>query len=247
LYKKVKDLVNRPFEEKLEESHKLIICKLKEGLPCISCSFGKDSMAVLHLVRLYNPKVPVVFNNTNIQWPETYEFRDQIKKEWNLKVFETRPIKTFWNIGKEYGLPDGSKWKRRKGKDNSMDRCCWYLKHLPMRRFMKSFGFNYAFSGVTAVESRQRMLTACQYGSSYFAKRDGYFKVNPIAYWTQEEVWRFTKEENIPINPAYKNHGLTRLGCMFCTAYKDWREILEKNNPKMIPILEKFMTVGGNL
>jgi len=243
LYKKVKDLVERPFEEKLEESQKLVACKLQEGLPCVACSFGKDSIVTLHLVRQYHPKVPVIFNNTRIQWPETYKFKEHMKKQWNLKVIETQPIKTFWEVGKEYGLPDGSKWKKQKGKDNSMDKCCWYLKHLPMRRLMKSYGFSHAFSGVSAVESRQRMLTACQYGSSYYAKRDGYTKIHPLAYWTQDEVWQYIKDENLPINPAYEKHDLIRLGCMFCTAYKNWREVMERVNPRMIEVLEKFMTV----
>ena len=39
--------------------------------------------------------------------------------------------------------------------------------------------------------------------------------LNPIVYWTDEDVWQFTRQEKIPYCCLY-DEGKTRLGCIGC-------------------------------
>jgi len=39
--------------------------------------------------------------------------------------------------------------------------------------------------------------------------------VNPIVYWTDEDVWNYIKEEKIEVNPLYQM-GYERVGCVGC-------------------------------
>jgi len=79
----------------------------------VSCSFGSCSVVVLHMTLQLKPDVKVVFNNTGVEYPETYAYRDLLKKEWKLNLIETKPIKSFWQCIKEYGFP---LYRGKKGK-----------------------------------------------------------------------------------------------------------------------------------
>ena len=124
LMEPAKSQVLKPFDEKLKRARDLvrIFCNLFPKHSAVSCSFGKDSTVVLKLVRDLNPQIPVIFNNTGVQFKETYDFKDKLVDEWNLNLLETKPIKTFWEVADQYGLPDGKK---------KSDRCCDYLKEIP--------------------------------------------------------------------------------------------------------------------
>ena len=41
-------------------------------------------------------------------------------------------------------------------------------------------------------------------------------KVNPLATWTREQVWKYVLDNGIPYNPLY-DKGYTSIGCEPCT------------------------------
>ncbi len=229
--------VEKPFEEKLAKAQMLLKMwgKVAPVKPFVSCSFGKDSTVVLYLALQVNPNIPVVFNNTGVEWKETLEFRDYLRAEWHFNLIETKPKTSFWEVME--------KTKRKHlhqddGKKHS-NLCCTALKHGPLHRVVKEYGFTHSFTGITAVESRHRMFTACERGMEYFSKKDGFTKIHPILYWTEEEVWRFTKENNIPVNPTYAKYKLKRIGCVPCTSWKNWRKQLARTNPAMYRLIQE--------
>jgi len=59
----------------------------------VSCSFGKDSMVVLHMALQVDPNIKVVFFNTGVEFPETIRLKNRLKDEWNLNLYETTPYK----------------------------------------------------------------------------------------------------------------------------------------------------------
>ena len=221
--------VGKPFQEKLTRARQFIKLYAHRNA-CVSCSFGKDSTVVLYLVRDLNPQIPVIFNNTGVEYPETLAFKEQLKQSWNLNLIETKPIKSFWEVAEEYGLPDGRK---------KSDRCCDYLKELPFRRAVKQYGFGFSFTGITVLESRLRMFVACERGQEYYSRKDGITKIHPILYWTPDEVWQFIRRVRIPVNPAYQKYKIDRIGCVPCTSHKEWREQLAKVNPKMYQFIQE--------
>ena len=54
----------------------------------VACSFGKDSMVVLHLALRVDPKIKVFTVMTPFKFKETFEFKDRIVKEWKLNIKE---------------------------------------------------------------------------------------------------------------------------------------------------------------
>jgi len=204
----------------------------------VACSFGKDSMAVLNLVRLKHPEIKVVFCNSGVEFPDTIAFKNRIVKELGLNYYEAKNRdETFWSIQKKYGWPP----LRFDGKHGAREiKCCYYLKERPAMEAYKSLGIELAFTGITAAESRNRFMLQRRCGEYYFAKTQGLWKCHPIMSWTPEDVWQYINENNVPINPFYKKFPNQRIGCMPCTGHIGWEKKMALAFPKMYRHIQKM-------
>jgi len=195
----------------------------------VSCSFGRDSVAVLHSALQINPNVKVVFNNTGVEYKETLEYKEMLKRLWNINLIETKPVHSFWWCVRHYGLPVGRKAKGSSGKP----KCCWYCKDLPFLNVCRELGIKANITGIKASDSRARMFTIAQRGQYYFRKtRGALWQFHPLAFWITSDVAEYIKRNNIPLNPLYEK-GFTGTGCATCTAYGDWEFYLSKEKPKL--------------
>lgn len=218
----------------------------------VACSFGKDSMTVLHMALKYKPDIKVIFNNTGVEFPETIEYKEKIKKLWNLNLIETTPYKnmTFWKCADKYGLPNT---RDNRHKIHS-PRCCYYCKERPAIDAYREHKIIAVLTGLTKAESRNRafLITGMDNGlkekdgigycgQRYFAKSIGVWRIHPIAYWTEEEVFAYLKKNNIPLNPVYTKWEGTynRCGCLPCTAYFSWEGKLSKSHPTLYKNLKE--------
>lgn len=208
----------------------------------VACSFGKDSIVVLELVRQVCPDILVEFTNTGVEFPETIKFKKQVVKDWNLNFLEVRSEDwTFWTLIDKYGWPP----LRFDGKHGSRDiKCCYYLKEVPAFKALKERGVELVFTGITAHESRNRMMLERRCGDYYFAKTQGLWKCHPIMSWTQDEVWQYIRENKIPHNPFYDRFPKQRVGCLPCTGHIGWEEKMAAAFPKMYRKVQKMRGQG---
>ena len=94
-------------EDKIRFSQKRIeqwVNKFGENGTYISFSGGKDSTALLHLVRSVFPNVPAVFVDTGLEYPEIKKF---VKTFDNVEII--RPKMMFNQVLNKYGFPIISK------------------------------------------------------------------------------------------------------------------------------------------
>jgi phosphoadenosine phosphosulfate reductase len=230
-YAEYKKLKGFPLENKIMRAKQLIAFEIKSSKnPMVCCSWGKDSIVLLHLVRSICKKVLVLFHNTGVEYPETYEYRDEILKKWHIQNYiETKPIISFWDCVEKYDYPKfrqlASQGKQRTPK------CCYYLKEKPAKDFIKKHKIDSQFLGLQASESMVRRLSFFREGEAFDSKTYKTRIVRPLMIWTNEDVWDYQKEFDIPYNKLYDK--MKRNGCMPCTGFKNWREVLAKANPKM--------------
>ncbi|GAJ13832.1 unnamed protein product, partial [marine sediment metagenome] len=241
LLPEVAEKVNRPFSEKWLETTAIVahhFLEFSANKLVAAFSGGKDSLAVLHIVRQYYSQVAVCFNDAGVEYPETVAYVKQIAKDWNLNLVIT-PFykKTFWDCVEQYGFPEKTKSHFKDRGKQQKAKCCYYLKEMPMKLAIRENGWLGMFTGTTAVESRIRMFVAQQKGMCYHVKHYNCCKINPILWWTEKEVWDYIKQEGIPYNPLY-DIGAHRVGCMPCTAYLNWEEQLSKLNINMYALVK---------
>lgn len=243
--KELNRLIYLPYEAKLEETKKVI----KEALvthakPVVACSFGKDSILIMHLVNQIDNSVPAVFNNTGVEFKETLEYKERLRKEWDLEVIELKPEMSFWDCVKEYGYPKQS--RNSKTGDRREPKCCKILKRDPMLKFQKEYKPDLVFVGLTSGEGRSRRMAFIRFGNAtFYTKSEGLDKCVPIIWWMPDEVFEYFRREEIPLNPAYENYGIDRIGCVPCTGHKEWQKQLARTHPKLYKKISHDM--GQNL
>lgn len=192
-------------------------------------------MAVLHLVRMANPKIPVLWNNTGVEYPETYAFKQLIQSEWNLEIIEAKPAMDFWSIVDKFGFPLFS----RGGYADASKKCCRHLKEYPVEHVLRKYKFDLYFTGLRRHESRLRRFSAQRYGNYFHSNRCDIWKCHPLQDWTEQEVWEYHHLYKLPHNPVYDREPVKgfeiRTACWACTIpLKHGKvEFLRRNYPKL--------------
>lgn len=259
-------IIKSPFDKKLKQTKTIFKDATdKFGDACVvACSWGKDSIVMVHLALQFNPDIRIIFSNTGIELPETLRYRRKMVKEWDLNYIELRREMDFLRCIEEYGYPlmrmlgrDRKKAlekalksgfiteKSVKFYNNDTIPCCWFLKEKPAHDYYKQHDIKCVFLGITYDESYPRKWNIIKGGIRFKPRRKWTTeRIYPIGYWSIEDVWHYINENNIPVNKAYER--VDRVGCQFCTGHIGWQKQMAKVNPKLYRKIMKDM-LGSNL
>lgn len=211
----------------------------------VAFSGGKDSTALLHLVRSRYPEVPAVFIDTGLEYPE---LRDFVKETDNVTWL--RPAQTFRQVIDHWGYPVISKvvsravWRirspgtsdRSRNKALNGDERGSYGK-LPARwRFLLDAPFRCSDRCCEVMKMRPVAKYHTETGRAGLvgtmaadsnSRRKQYLvhgcyldriavpRATPMAFWTDVDVWQYLRDNHIPYCSVYDT-GVRHTGCMFC-------------------------------
>src|SRR5262252_191725 len=111
---------------------------------CITCSFQAEDMIVLDFLRQRLPRIPVLFLDTGYHFPETYAYRDQMAKAWNLNVQNLAAKQSVAEQEAQFGILNQTDPKR----------CCHLRKVEPL--FAALDRFDVWFTGLRREQSPTR-------------------------------------------------------------------------------------------
>ncbi len=176
----------------------------KRGRAAISCSFQASGLALLHMLRRFEPDIPVLFIDTGYHFPETLELRDRLTREWRLNLINLMPEEPV----AEQEARSGPLYRF------DPDRCCHLRKVEPLHRSLA--GFDIWFTGLRRDQGASRVelprVERMLLPSGHVVE-----KVNPLADWTTEQIFNYLADHQIPHHPLY-DLGFTSIGCSPCTA-----------------------------
>lgn len=237
----IKHIRKNLFKKALQEANQNIILNFRvrqarkiikiannifSGNLAVAFSGGKDSLVVLHLALNENPKIPVLYNNTTVEFPETLQYVKRLQKEWKFDLHVTSSQVPFL------------KAVRNRGWATHEDRwCCKPYKDRPASEFLLKNNIDAEITGTTRTESiYRRSLKPFKLPK----KEPQMIRVNPIYDWNYWEVWAYIRENNLPYNPLY-DKGYRRIGC-WCCPINGWTHYrrLKKTHPRLYSFLENF-------
>jgi phosphoadenosine phosphosulfate reductase len=171
-----------------------------------ACSFQKEASVILDLLLSVEPEARVFTLDTGVLFPETYETWRRVEEHYGVQVEVYKGI-SLSRQAAEYG---DALWSR------DSDACCGLRKVSPL---------NEALSTVDAwISGLRRDQSPTRAGTRKLAwdAKHGVWKLNPIADWSERDVWRYIAEHEIPYHPLH-DHGYASIGCVHCTAPGDGR------------------------
>lgn len=171
-------------------------------------SLGKDSNVMLWLARkafLGHVPFPVVHVDTGKKFPEMYDFRERYAKTWNLNLIvrDCPPVEEV-----DPSLPPAARSAAR--------------KTIGLRRVLDEFQFKGIIAGIRrdeqATRAKERVFSPRAEGGAWnFRDQPPEFwdqfttdfapgthlRIHPLLHWTEMDIWRYTKRENIPLISLY--------------------------------------------
>lgn len=208
----------------------------------VAFSGGKDSVVALDLVQRALPHncFKVLFGDTGMEFPDTYETVEKIKQicaEENIEFLQAKSKLKPENTWQIFGPPAVTiRW------------CCSVHKTTPqimqLREVLQKPDFTgMAFTGVRGDES----LSRSEYDAiSYGGKHSGQYSCHPILEWNTAELFLYIYENGLTFNNAYKK-GNTRAGCLVCPMSQGKHDYMKyKNYPDNTDLfINKIITTSG--
>jgi len=185
----------------------------KKKVDCFHVAFsgGKDSVVLLELVKKALPKSSfvVVFGDTGMEFPDTYDVIEKIEEHCHAKEIEFYRASSHLN-------PEES-WRLFGPPSRVLRWCCSVHKAAPQTLKLREVLGKDKFVGMDFVGVRaHESPTRADYDyENYGKKQKGQYSHNAILDWTSAEIWLFIYAHKLVINEAYKR-GNARAGCLFC-------------------------------
>jgi phosphoadenosine phosphosulfate reductase len=165
-----------------------------------ACSFQKTSSVVIDMATKVEPDARFFYLDTDVLFSETYETRDRFADHYGIEFERYHNI----SIEQQARLYGDELWKR------DPDSCCGIRKVEPMREALSQV--DAWVSGIRREDSQHRA------NAPKFAwdRRFGLWKLNPIADWSEKDVWNYIREHQVPYNPLH-DRDYPSIGCTHCT------------------------------
>lgn len=173
----------------------------------LACSFqAEDSVLIDMMHRLRGTDIRVFTLDTGRLNQETYDCMDAIRERYgiNIEVYFPDAVKV-QDMVREHGLNlfYHSIEQRR--------LCCAVRKVEPLKRALKDLS-----AWITGLRRAQAATRSAMRKIELDNDHGGIIKVNPLADWSHDDVWRYVREHNVPVNWLH-HQGYPSIGCSPCT------------------------------
>lgn len=172
-----------------------------EGQAVMGTGFGASGVVLMdHLVRV-QPAATVFFLDTDLLYPETYELRDRLDARFDLNIVRVHSGPSLDEQAEEYG---DELW------NHDPDQCCFLRKVKPLREYLADKS-----AWLTAIR-RDQSPSRADTDVVEWSPANEVVKVNPLADWTEDDIWAHIDRHDLPYNPLH-DEGYPSIGCMPCT------------------------------
>jgi phosphoadenosine phosphosulfate reductase len=164
----------------------------------MACSFQKEEAVLLDMLMAIEPRARLFTIDTGVLFDETRQTWREVERRYGVRV------EVFDALS-----PDGVAW--------TADRCCSERKVAALDEAL--LGLDAWITGLR----REQAPTRASVSKLDWDGRHGLWKFNPLADWTQAQVWDYIAERQLPYNPLH-DRGYASIGCAPCTLPGSGRE-----------------------
>jgi phosphoadenosine phosphosulfate reductase len=163
----------------------------------MACSFQKEESVLIDLLMGIEPGARVFTIDTGALFPETHEVWRRIEDRYDLhiEVMDATSSNGPWTAA----------------------NCCGVRKVAALEHALIG-----AEAWITGIRREQSPTRADAAKLDWDSAR-GVWKFNPLADWTDTDIWRYVHENDLPYHPLHDD-GYDSIGCAPCTFPGNGRE-----------------------
>lgn len=185
-----------------------------KGKIALSSSFGAEDQVLTHMILTIDKTAKIFTLDTGRLPYETYSVMDNTNLKYGIKVDvyfpEAKEVEELYKTQGINGFYESIENRKR---------CCFVRKIQPLQRALK--GLEVWITGLRASQS----VTREQMQLVEYDEANQVIKLNPLLAWSEQDVWDFIKENNVPYNKLH-DQGYPSIGCAPCTrAVKEGEDI----------------------
>lgn len=173
----------------------------------LASSLGAEDMVLTDLVARHAPAISVFVLDTGRLHPETYDLLAKVQETYGSKI----RLRVFYpqaDLIQQYVEQNGINAFYRSVELRKA--CCGIRKVEPLGRALA--GHQAWITGMRRQQSSLRTsLSVEEYDADHNLR-----KFNPLADWTEEEVWQYLRGHGVPYNALHDQH-YPSIGCSPCT------------------------------
>jgi len=166
----------------------------------VACSFQKEASVVLDLLLKIEPGARVFTLDTHVLFDETYETWKRVEERYGIEI----EVFQGPSLGRQAASHGDKLWER------DPNACCDLRKVQPLDRALEDV--DAWIAGLRRDQSPSRAGTP----KLAWDAKHACWKFNPLADWTDADVWRYITEHDLPYNPLH-DRGYAAIGCTHCT------------------------------
>lgn len=166
----------------------------------VAASFQKETAVLMDVVLRAEPEARFFTLDTGVLFAETYAALRDTERRYGIEVDVYQGI----SLARQGALEGERLWER------DPDRCCAMRKVAPLHEALG--GVDAWMTGVRREQSSTRRH-APKLG---WDARHGVWKGNPLADWSEREVWDYLEAHDLPYNELH-DRGYASIGCTHCT------------------------------
>ncbi len=177
----------------------------KEDRIALASSLGAEDQVLTHMILSIKPDARIFVLDTGKFHTETYEVMSATMKKYDF-CYEVLFPKA----------EDVGEMERTCGPNlfydsvESRKRCCNVRKVEPLTRILSTLD-----AWITGLRKEQA-VTRRAIEKAEWDESNGLVKVNPLADWSEKDVWDYIKAHDIPYNKLH-DQGFPSIGCEPCT------------------------------
>lgn len=171
------------------------------GNIAFACSFGAEDVALVDMIVKVKPDAKIFYLDTDVLFDETYLVRDQILAKYSANLIKYSPLLTLEEQAEQHG---DNLWA------TDANACCNIRKVEPLTRALSTLD-----AWITGIR-REQAPTRANAGVIEVDQKFNLIKFNPIALWSDKDVWNYIADNEVPYNKLH-DQGYPSIGCIHCT------------------------------
>ncbi len=172
----------------------------------LACSFGAEDVALVDMLSKITDRPRIFVLDTGRLHTETYQTMERCRDRYGIgfEVYSprTEDLQRLLSAKGPFSFYESIE---------NRHECCGIRKVEPLERALTD-----AQAWGTGLRREQSVTRSHIPKVETDSSHGGILKLNPLADWSEEQVWEYIRQNSVPSNPLHKQ-GYPSIGCAPCT------------------------------